>query len=47
MHSAWAQALRWNFGLTRTGTITSVTINVSGELIEDDEATMRRLMAQQ
>jgi arylsulfatase len=30
-----------------TGTIHSVTIDVSGELIEDDEATMRRLMAQQ
>lgn len=30
-----------------TGTINTVTIDVSGELIEDDEATMRRLMAHQ
>jgi len=30
-----------------TGTINKVTIDVSGELIEDDEATMRRLMAHQ
>jgi len=30
-----------------TGTINTVTIEVSGELIEDDEATMRRLMAHQ
>ena len=29
-----------------TGTLHSVTIEVDGELIEDDEATMRRLMAQ-
>jgi hypothetical protein len=30
-----------------TGTIHSVTVDVSGELIEDDEAILRRLMAQQ
>ena len=30
-----------------TGTLHSVTIEVEGELIEDDEATVRRLMAQQ
>ena len=30
-----------------TGILHSVTIDVSGDLIEDDEATMRRLMAQQ
>ena len=30
-----------------TGEIHSVTLDVSGELIEDDEATLRRLMAQQ
>jgi len=30
-----------------TGTANSVTVDVSGELIEDDEATMRRLMAHQ
>jgi arylsulfatase A-like enzyme len=30
-----------------TGTVHSVTVDVSGELIEDDEATLRRLMAQQ
>jgi hypothetical protein len=29
------------------GTINTVTIDVSGELIEDDEATMRWLMAHQ
>ncbi len=29
------------------GTLRSVTVDVSGELIEDDEATMRRLMAHQ
>ncbi|MCH7576647.1 MAG: arylsulfatase [Chloroflexi bacterium] len=32
---------------TFTGTIHSVTLDVSGELVEDDEATLRRLMAQQ
>ncbi len=32
---------------TFTGTIHSVTLDVSGELIEDDEATLRRMMAQQ
>ena len=31
----------------RTGTINTVTIEVSSELIEDDEDTMRRLMAHQ
>ena len=30
-----------------TGTIHSVTVDVSGDLIEDAEGTMRRLMAQQ
>ncbi len=30
-----------------TGTIHSVTMDVSGELIEDDETTLKRLMAQQ
>ena len=30
-----------------TGTIHSVTVDVSGDLIEDDEATLKRLMAQQ
>ncbi len=30
-----------------TGTIHEVVLDVAGELIEDDEATMRRLMAQQ
>jgi hypothetical protein len=30
-----------------TGTIHSVTVDVSGDLIEDDESTLRRLMAQQ
>jgi arylsulfatase A-like enzyme len=30
-----------------TGTIHSVTIDLGGELIEDDEATLRRVMAQQ
>jgi arylsulfatase len=29
------------------GTVHSVTIDLSGELIEDDEATLRRLMARQ
>ena len=32
---------------TFTGTIHSVTVDVGGELIEDDEATLRRIMAQQ
>jgi len=32
---------------TFTGTIHSVTMEVSGELIEDDEATVRCMMAQQ
>ncbi len=32
---------------TFTGTIHSVTVEVAGELIEDDEATLRRMMAQQ
>jgi arylsulfatase len=32
---------------TFTGTIHSVIVDVAGDLIEDDEATMRRLMAQQ
>jgi arylsulfatase len=32
---------------TFTGTIHSVTVDVAGDLIEDDEATLRRLMAQQ
>jgi arylsulfatase len=32
---------------TFTGTIHSVTVDVAGDLIEDDAATMRRLMAQQ
>jgi arylsulfatase len=32
---------------TFTGEIHSVTIEVSGDLIEDDEATLRRLMARQ
>jgi arylsulfatase len=32
---------------TFTGTIHSVTVDVSGELIEDEEAELRRLMAQQ
>jgi arylsulfatase A-like enzyme len=32
---------------TFTGTLHSVTVDVSGELIEDDEATLRRMMAQQ
>lgn len=30
-----------------TGTLHSVTVDVGGELIQDDEATLRRLMAQQ
>jgi arylsulfatase len=30
-----------------TGTIYTVTIDVSGDLIEDDEATMRMIMARQ
>jgi arylsulfatase len=30
-----------------TGTIHKVTVDLSGELIEDDESTMRRLIAQQ
>ena len=30
-----------------TGTIHSVTVDVSGDVIEDDGATLRRLMAQQ
>jgi arylsulfatase len=30
-----------------TGTIHKVTVDLSGELIEDDEATVRKLMAQQ
>ena len=30
-----------------TGTIHQVVVDVGGELIEDDDATMRRLMAQQ
>jgi arylsulfatase A-like enzyme len=30
-----------------TGTIHSVTVDVGGELIEDDDATLKRLMAQQ
>jgi arylsulfatase len=30
-----------------TGTLHSVTIDVSGDLIEDDEATMRAIMARQ
>ena len=29
------------------GEVYSVTIDVSGDLIEDDEATLRRLMARQ
>ena len=32
---------------TYGGTIHTVTIDVSGDLIEDDEATMRRLLARQ
>jgi arylsulfatase len=32
---------------TFTGEIHSVTFDVSGDLIEDDEATLRRLMARQ
>ena len=32
---------------TFSGTIHEVVIDVEGELIEDEEATMRRLMAQQ
>jgi arylsulfatase len=32
---------------TFTGTIHSVTFDVSGELITDDEAEMARLLAQQ
>ncbi|MCH8102816.1 MAG: VanZ family protein [Chloroflexi bacterium] len=32
---------------TFTGTIHSVTVDVAGDLIEDDEATLRRMMAQQ
>ena len=32
---------------TFTGTIHQVTVDLSGELIEDDESTMRRLVAQQ
>jgi arylsulfatase len=32
---------------TFTGTIHKVTVDLSGELIEDDESTMRRLIAQQ
>jgi arylsulfatase len=30
-----------------TGKIQSVTIDISGDLIEDDEATMRAIMARQ
>ncbi len=30
-----------------TGTMHSVTVDVSGERIEDEEATLRRMMAQQ
>ena len=30
-----------------TGTLHSVTLDVSGDLIEDDEATMRAIMARQ
>jgi hypothetical protein len=30
-----------------TGTLHSVTVEVAGDLIEDDEATLRRMMAQQ
>ena len=32
---------------TFTGTIHAVTVDISGELIEDEEVTLRRLMAQQ
>ncbi len=32
---------------TFTGAIHEVAVDVGGELIEDDEATLRRLMAQQ
>jgi len=32
---------------TFTGTIREVTVDLSGELIEDDEAQVRKLMAQQ
>jgi hypothetical protein len=32
---------------TFTGTIHEVVVDVGGELLEDDEATLRRLMAQQ
>jgi arylsulfatase len=32
---------------TFTGTIHSVIIDVRGELIEDDEATLKRLLARQ
>jgi len=32
---------------TFTGTIHSVTVDVSGELIRDEEAEVRRIMAQQ
>ena len=32
---------------TFTGTLDQVTVDLSGDLVEDDEATMRRLMAQQ
>ena len=30
-----------------TGTVHSVTFDVTGDLIEDDELTLRRLMARQ
>ncbi len=30
-----------------SGMLHSVTVDVSGDLIEDDEATLRRMMAQQ
>ena len=32
---------------TFTGTIHSVTVDVAGDLIKDDEAEVRRIMAQQ
>ena len=32
---------------TFTGLIKQVTVDLSGDLIEDDEATARKLMAQQ
>ena len=34
-------------GIGFTDTIHSVTVDVSGVLIKDDEATLRRMMAQQ